>query len=78
MLLSICYFLKLGNNKPLQKTQEIWETVLLQNFFLKVNGKGIYFIWMKLKSRKTESKKKKRVKVSLEKYVGMFRIVGTK
>ena len=38
---------------------------------------------MKLKSRKTESKKKKKkpvkgVKVSLEKYVGMFRIVGTK
>ena len=69
----------------MQKTQEIWETVLLQNLFRKVNGKGIYFIWMKLKSRKTESKKKKKkkkrvkgVKVSLEKYVGMFRIVGAK
>ena len=55
----------------MQKIQEICETVLLQNFFLKVNRKGMYYIWMRLKSRKVELKQ--RVKVSLEKYVGMFR-----
>ena len=31
----------------------------------------MYYIWMRLKSRKVELKQ--RVKVSLEKYVGMFR-----
>ena len=41
---------------PLQKIQEIYETILLQNFFLKVNRKGIDFIWMMLKSRKGELK----------------------
>ena len=40
-------------------------------FFPKVNRKGIYFICMKLKSR--TPKLKQQVKVSLEKYVGMFR-----
>ena len=39
-------------------------------FFPKVNRKGIYFICMKLKSR--TAKLKQQVKVSLEKYVGMF------
>ena len=51
--------------------QIIQETIFLQNFILKVNRKGIYFIWMRLKSRKAELKMP--VKVSLGKYVGMFR-----
>ena len=36
-----------------------------------MNRKGIYFIWMSLKSRKAELKKKG--KVSLGQYLGMFR-----
>ena len=39
-------------------------------FILNVNRKGIYFIWVRLKSRKVELKQQ--VKVSLEKYFGMF------
>ena len=36
-----------------------------------VNREGIYFIWLRLKNRKAELKQQ--VKVSLAKYVGMFR-----
>ena len=54
----------------MQIIQEISETIFLWSFFLKANRKGIYFIWMRLKSRKAELKKP--VKVSLGKYVGMF------
>ena len=50
--------------------QEICETAILQNFFLKVTRKGIYFILVKLKSRIAELKQQ--VKVTLQKYVGMF------
>ena len=46
------------------------ETALLQNFFLKVNRKDVYFNWARLKSRRVELKQ--RVKVNLENYVGMF------
>ena len=69
--MNFCEIVTKRIDKPLQKIQEICETVLLQNFFLKVNRKGMYYIWMRLKSRKVELKQ--RVKVSLEKYVGMFR-----
>ena len=41
-----------------------------KNFLLNVNRKGIYFIWVRLKSRKAELKQ--RVKVNLANYVGMF------
>ena len=54
----------------MQKIQEICETVLLQNSFLKGNRESIYFICMMLKSRK--AKLKKQVKVNLGKYVRMF------
>ena len=41
-----------------------------KNFLLNVNRKGVYFIWVRLKSRKAELKQ--RVKVNLANYVGMF------
>ena len=41
-----------------------------KNVFLKVDRKGIYFIWVRLKSRK--AKLIQQVKVSLAKYGGMF------
>ena len=42
-----------------------------KNFFTKVKTKDIYFIWVRLKSRKAELKQQ--VKTSLAKYVTMFR-----
>ena len=42
-----------------------------KSFNLNVYREGIYLIWVRLKSRKAELKH--RVKVSLAKYVGMFR-----
>ena len=47
--------------------QKIKKTVILKNFFLKVNRKGIYFIWVRLKIRKAELKQQ--VRVSLGKYM---------
>ena len=41
-----------------------------KSFLLSVCRKGIYFIWVRLKSRKIELEQL--VKVSLVKYVGMF------
>ena len=47
---SICKFSKLANNKPLQKIPEICQLPSYKNFFLTVNRKGIFFIWVKLES----------------------------
>ena len=41
-----------------------------KNFYLDVNRKGIYFIWVRLKNRKAELEKL--VKVNLAKHAGMF------
>ena len=68
--MNFCEIVTKRIDKPLQKIQEICETVLLQNFFLKVNRKGMYYIWMRLKSRKVELKQ--RVKVSLENMLACF------
>ena len=61
--------LKISKLINICKKSKNCETVLLQNFFLTVNSKGIYFIWVRLKSRRAELK---RVKVNLENYFGMF------
>ena len=53
-----------------KKFQEFIKLPSHKNFFLNVNRKGIYFIWMRLKSRRAELKQ--RVKVRLAKYVGMI------
>ena len=50
--------------------QKIPESILLQNLFLNVNRKRIYFIWMILKSRKAQLKQ--RDKVSLAKLLTCF------
>ena len=42
-----------------------------KNFYLAINRKRIYFIWVSLKSRKAELKQL--VKVNLGKYAGLFR-----
>ena len=47
-----------------------------KNFFLKVNRKGIYFIWMRVKIRKAELIEKHCDKVSSSEYVGMFHNAG--
>ena len=55
--------LKISELMNLCKSPEIYETALFsKSFFLNVNRKGIYFICVRLKSRKAELKQ--RVKVS--------------
>ena len=65
------WILKISELINLCKKSKNCEIVLLQNFFLKVNRKGIYFIWLRLKCRKEELKQQ--VKVSLKNYVVIFR-----
>ena len=53
---SICKFLKLNKITQLCKTFRKLVKLPYKNFFLNINRKGIYFIWVRFKSRKAELK----------------------
>ena len=53
-----------------KKFQKFVKLPCNKNFFLDVNRKGTYFIWVWSKTKRVELKQ--RVKVSLAKYTGMF------